>query len=68
MWFLFIAGICCFAQTDIVRRGGMVSVDFFHFNHSSKNNGFEMVKEAFSGIYRSEKNCSLFEAAFHFQI
>lgn len=29
MWFLFIAGICCFAQTDIVGRGGMASVGFF---------------------------------------
>lgn len=56
MWFLFIVGICCFAQTDIVRRGGTASVDFFNFNYSSKNNGFEMVKEAFSGIFRTEKH------------
>lgn len=68
MWFLFIAGICCFAQTDIVSRGGTAPVDFFHFNYSSKNNGFEMVKEAFFDIFRTEKKCSLFEAAFHFQI
>lgn len=54
MWFLFIAGIFCFAQTDIVGRGGMASVGFFHFNYSSKNNGFEMVKEAFFDIFRTE--------------
>jgi len=55
MWFPFIAGICCFAQTDTVWRGGTASVDFFHFNSSSKNNGFEMVKEDFFGIFRTKK-------------
>jgi len=46
----------------------MCSVDFFHFNYSSKNNSFAMVKAAFFGIFRTEKKCSLLEAAFHFQI
>lgn len=41
MWFLFVAGICCFAQTDIVWRGGTASVDFLNFNYSSKNNGLK---------------------------
>lgn len=55
MWFLFVAGICCFAQTDIVWRGGTASVDFLNFNFSSKNNGFEMVREAFLGIFITTK-------------
>lgn len=45
----------------------MASVDFFHFNYSSKNNGFEMVKEALLDIFRTEKNLLYLRQLFIFK-